>query len=384
MDSEKINILYLHESSQIAGAENSLLELVRFIDHSRFRPFFVLPEAGPLVDELRNLAIEVHLINLPKIKKCIGVWGTSRKINCIIKEKDIKIIHSNSIRTHLYGFFANIRRTIPLVWQQRNLITTEWFDPDRLLSFVPQAIVCNSGAVACRFAKRGRYPSKISVIYNGVDTERFNPSVSTDKIKKEFNLLPERPVIGIIGRLGSIKGHEYFLRSIQIVIQSLRESQAAPIFLVVGDTVFPSDGWRKQYLNDLAKKLRIDHAVIFTGFRNDMSEVIAGMDIVISSALQEACSRAVLEAMASGKAVIATDVGGSHELVENGITGVLVPPRNPERMAEEIINLLNDRKKLAEMGANGRKRAAELFDIKTCVKKLENLYENLIVKRKER
>jgi len=376
----KCNILYLHETSQLGGAENSLLELVRFIDRSRFRPFFALPEPGPLVDELKNLGAEVHLISFPKIRSCYGVASSVRKIRYLIKDKDIKIIHSNSIRTHLYGFFANIKRTIPLVWHQRNLITTELLDPDRIFSFLPQAIICNSQAVALRFARGNRYLPKVSVIYNGVDTERFNPSVSPEKIKREFNITPSRPVIGIVGRLNSIKGHEYFLKSAEIIIKSLEPYGINPLFLVVGDAVFSSDNWRRDYLRRLAKQLHIDDVVIFTGFRNDIPEVIACLDIVVSSSIYEACSRVVLEAMASGKAVIATDIGGSRELIVNGKTGILVPLRNPEKMAEAIISLLKDIKKRQELGSNARHRAVELFDIKGCVKKFEALYESLLQK----
>lgn len=379
----KINVLYIHEFSKISGAENSLLELVRFIDRSRFEPIFILPESGAMVGELKKINVEVHLISLPKIRRCFGVFAAVRKIKSVIRGRDIKIIHSNSIRSHLYGFFASFRAGIALVWHQRNMLISERFDTDRILSYIPDAIICNSNAVARRFSKSGKNLKKVTVVYSGVDLERFNPRINGDKIKKEFSIDADRLVVGIIGRLDLRKGHEYFFRAAQIITKSFQaNNEKKPIFLVVGDSLFSRENRNKQMLADLAKELGIPERIIFTDFRTDMPLVFAGLDIVVSASLFEACSRVILEAMASAKAVIATNVGGSSELIDDGLTGVLVPERNYESIAKAAIDLLNDAKKRLEMGRNARRKAEELFDIRASVRRIEDIYENLLKKYK--
>lgn len=374
------NILYLHETSKLAGAENSLILLAKNIDRKRFSPIFVLPEPGPLVEAIKNIGIEVHLIPMPKIRRLRGVVGSLSKLNGFVREKNIALIHSNSIRTHIYGTIASKMAGIPVVWHERNLLIKEKLDPERILSFVPDAIICNSNAVARRFERRGKLPSKVSVIHNGADLAAFSPSVNGKTVRDRFFIKSGDTVVGIVARFDPNKGHETFFRAAGILIKEMRSIGSPIRFLVVGGAVFEEDAWYETRLRGLIQNMGIKDHVIFTGVCSDMPSVYAAMDIVVSASEVEACSRVISEAMAMGKPVVATNTGGTPEMVVDGFTGILVPPLDPAKMADAMKQLIRDKEKMAHMGYEGRNKAQVLFDIKRSAVKVEDLYGKILGK----
>jgi len=376
MNKAPARILYLHETSKISGAENSLINLVKNIDRSKFSPIFILPQDGPLASELRKLDVEVIFMEFPRIRKGRKVLSTIRKILKVIKEKRAQLLHSNSIRTHIYAAIAARLAKIPVVWHERNLLTNERIDPDRLFSFLPDKIICNSWAIARRFIKKGRLPDKVSVIYNGVDTRQFNPQTSGAKIRNEFSLGDSTILVGMISRLGPDKGQDHFLQAAKMLLDSASKQEIK--FLVVGDAVFEEDKWREAYLENMAKELGLDNRVIFTGFRKDMSDVIAALDIVVLASDAEPCGRVIFEAMACSKPVVATDSGGTPEIVKDSETGFLFRPKQPQELADKIGQLIKNPGLARKMGQEGRKRIEADFKIEDNVKQIQAIYLKLL------
>ncbi len=374
---DKINILYLHETSAIAGAENSLINLVMHQDRSRFLPVFVLPGEGPLAQELRKIGVEVIFTEFPQVRRCAGVAGAVKRLLKTVTEKNIRIVHSNSIRTHAYAAIVGKIKSLKVVWHERNLITKEIVDPDRLFSFFADALICNSYAIAARFLKKGILPRKIKVVYNGVDTARFNPGLDKEKIRKEFGIGPKETVVAITSRFNQAKGHEIFLRAAKTILET-PAIKNKPRFLIVGDAVFSADRWRAAFLKDMARTLGISDRVIFTGFRGDMPDIYAGIDILVLATDAEACGRVILEAMACAKPVVATRSGGSPELIGDGVTGLLFEPGNQGDLAGKLEGLINDAEGAKKMGASGRKLVEEKFSIQKNVVSIENIYLELM------
>lgn len=144
-------------------------------------------------------------------------------------------------------------------------------------------------------------------------------------------------------------------------------------FLIAGEG-------KKEYKNNLIKfanGYRMEKNIIFTGFREDIPEIMKGLDIFVLPSHSEGLSRTILEAMASAKPVIATEVGGNPEAIEDGVTGILVPAKEPDKLAEAILKLVKDREKRERMGVAGRERAEKLFSIEENVRKIEELYQKL-------
>lgn len=373
-----LKILYLQETSQISGAENSLMKLVENIDKTKFKPIFILPSEGPFSRKLRQLGIEVSLINFPKIRRVAGVFKTVKEMLRIIKEKNVALIHSNSIRTNIYAMIAGKLSGTPVIWHQRNLITNEIIDPDRLFSFIPDRIICNSYAIAKRFLRLGRLPAKVRVVYNGVDVKEFNPAISGGKIRNEFNIRPDEVVVGTASRFNEYKGHDVFFRAAKVILAEMPEIAGNLRLLIAGGAVFEQDKPRERYLRNIVKDLNIGDKVIFMGFRDDMPEVYAAMNIVVLPSRAEACGRVIFEAMASGKPVVATDSGGTPEIVVDGITGCLFRPDDVRMLADKIAFLAKNISTAKKFGEAGRKRIEENFKIEKNVEQIEKNYLELI------
>jgi len=361
----------------MSGAEFSLMNLVKNIDRSKFIPIFVLPEDGPFSAEIRKAGIEVRKVGMPQIRRVLGVAGALSRLIRLVKDEGIQLIHSNSIRTHIYGAIAARSAGIPIVWHERNLITDDRIDPDRLFSFIPDRIICNSRAIAHRFLKNGKLPERVEVIYNGVDTERFSPAVDGGSIRREFEIGPGEVVVGIASRLNVRKGHETFLRAAKILLHDLPGGKNKLRFLIAGGSVFDEDMSREKYLANMADELGIEDRVIFAGVRTDMPEVYAAMDIFVLASDAEPCGRAVLEAMAAGKALVATKSGGTPEMVEDGISGFLVVPRDPEALADRIAFLCNHIDSAKKMGMAARRTVEERFKIGKHAEETERVYLEL-------
>ena len=370
------NILYLHETSKFAGAEESLLNLAKFLDKGRFTPSFILPEEGLLKDKLEAIGVKVFVVPMPKIRRVVGVIPAARRILSIARENNIGLLHTNSIRTHFYGLHVARKLKLPIIWHQRNLLTRELLDPDRLFSSLADVIICNSCAVARRFLKKGTIPDKVRVVYNGVDTERFSPAISPDKFRREFGIGENELIVGIASRFDKRKGHEDFFKAAKEIIRVEKNVR----FLVVGGAVFDNHEEREQYLRDRAKSLDLKDRVIFSGFRQDMPEVYAAIDIFVLPSLQEACARVLLEAMASGKPVIATSLGGNPEIVVDEVTGILVPAKDARALAQAMLRLIREPDTARQMGEAGRKRSQECFTIAENLVKIEFIYGELLNK----
>ena len=371
------NILYLHEAAQLGGAENSLFNLLKKIDRTVFSPIFACPGKGLFPDKLTKLGVKVYPVTFFPLRKIIGVRSVINEIRRIIRDERIDLIHSNSIRTHLYAAIAGKMEKKPVIWHERNLIDKELIDPDSLFSFLPDKIICNSRAIAGRFLKKDKLPEKISVIHNGVDIVEFNPLVTGGEIRKEFKIKPERSVIGIVSRFNRCKGHETFFRAAKIIANNGSDC----VFLVGGSAVFEEDRDREKYLQDMVKCLGIDDRVIFTGFMEDMPKIYAAMDMLVLASEAESCGRVILEAMASGKPVIGTDTGGTPEIVLNGVTGLLISPKDPSVMAKAMADLLKDQSLARRMGKAGRERVERLFNIEGNVARIQNTYLKLLEER---
>ena len=374
----KIEVLYLHEAVHIAGGENSLLNLLRTIDRAKFSCRFVLPGKGELYTELEKLGIEVVCLPFPRIRSLAGVLRTVRSLCGLIDGSNTAIVHSNSIRTHLYGAVCARLCGVKSVWHQRNLLRGEVLDPDRCLGFLADRIICNSRAIAQRFTRKGKLPQKVSVVFNGVDTAVFNPAVDGSRFRQEWAIAPDEFVVGIASRFNRQKGHETFLKAAQIVAGQAEALRLKVRFLVVGSAVFEEDIPREQQLRRMAAGLGIGGKVIFAGYRRDMPQVYAAMDVFVLASDAEACGRVVLEAMASGKVIIATDSGGTPEAVADNESGLLFGFGDSAALAARILYAYSNPEQARRLAANARESAEEKFDIRGYAAGIEAIYRELM------
>jgi glycosyltransferase involved in cell wall biosynthesis len=214
-----------------------------------------------------------------------------------------------------------------------------------------------------------RGPEKIRLIPNGVDLERFNPSLDGSMIKKLYHA-EDKYVIFTLRHHAPKYGIAYLILAAKKVLKQRKDV----IFIIGGGGVL------LDYHIKLAKKLGISDHIIFTGTisRNQVPYYYAASDIVVVPSLQEAWGLVATEAMASGKPVIATNVGGHPDQVIDGFNGYLVPPRDPKAIADKILYLLENPSEIKRMGYNARRLAEEKFDIEKRINKIIKLYRSLV------
>ena len=213
--------------------------------------------------------------------------------------------------------------------------------------------------------------SKVLVVHSGIDFSAFEKlKVDVVKKKAELCLRAEDLVVGMVGRLESIKGFEYFIDSAAIISRQMPDVR----FLIVGG------GSLRDALIARAGDLNIRDKVFFTGWREDVSEILCVLDILALASLNEAVGRVILEAGALGKPSVATAVGGVPEIIKNKTTGILVSPGDPDAMAQAVIALLKDRSRRDEMGRCAREWVRDNFNDRTMVEKLDEIYRGVMKK----
>ena len=372
-DGKKFNILYLHNESVMGGAEISLLNLVKRLNKELFAPHFACSKEGPFIDELRKLKISPDFVQFPGIRwpNPVQICNTIRNLIYIIKKKRIDLIHSNQPRSNFFGAIAAKIKNIPIVWHERCLERGR-FDSDNIFSFLPDKIICNSSAVRNRFKKGKGICTKIKTIMNGVDLSKFNPESNGSVTRKEFNIDEDELIIGTICRIDPEKGYECFLESARIISQDVKNVR----FLVVGGA-FNNPSLEKS-LYEMSVEKGIGNKTIFTGFRRDIPQLLASMDVVVLPSGIDACSRVLFESMAMQKPLVAINAGGTPEVVQDGITGLLVKPKDPSDMAKCIMKLLHNKSLSEQYGKAGRKRVEEMFTIERNIKETETVYLELL------
>lgn len=314
-------------------------------------------------------------------RACMSYLAVLRRIEDICKKYGIEILHSH----HLSQFRSAIACAcsmdlgMPFVasgygeaWQYRG--------DERMVNRMKR--VANSAAhvtATSEHCKRGILeslglsPERVSVIYAGIDTKRYNPKVNAVWLKKKYGIGDER-VILFVGRLHPGKGPQYAVRAASLVFKQVKDVR----LLVVGP-----DYWgHKRELEILASQLGVSDKVIFTGEvdEKDLPAHYSLADVLVfpSTAITECMGMTLKQAMAAGIPVIGAKIGGVPEAIVDGETGCLVRPNNEEELAEKILELLKDEKLRREMGLKGRERALKLFRKEAMADKLLDLYNDVL------
>lgn len=217
---------------------------------------------------------------------------------------------------------------------------------------------------------------KVRVIYGGTDLEKFDWKVDSLTVKREFGIEKYYPVVGIIANIRIWKGHIYFAEAAKKVLERFPDA----VFLIVGGY-----NEEKKAFRDLSKRideLGIRDKLIFTGFREDVPEIISATDITVNASYDgEGLTGTIRESFAMKKPVVATKIAGNPELVIDGKTGILVPPKDSSSIAEGIIKIAGDACLLREMGENADKLIREKFSLKSRTGRMEEFYYELLEKR---
>ena len=362
-------ILYLSSSVNLWGARKSLLDILTHLDRKTFSPIVACSSSGPLTEKLNEINIPYRIVKMRlwrKGKYFPWIPSTVVRLVKLIKEEKISLVHSNSHSDAPYGILACKFRKIPVISHIRDII-----QPDKVGKYLlkhADRIITVSNAAADAFKGMKDSDKKLLVINNSLDMNKFK---AYEDIREKLNISGDDMVIGIVGQISRLKGHDVFLKAASIIMKENKRVK----FLIIGEVRRERD---QGLCEALINKLNLRENVIFTGYRDDVANLMASIDILAFPTLKESFGRSAIEAMAHAKPVVASNVGGVPEIVIDGKTGILVPPGSPEKLADALLELINDRKKREDMGNEGLRVVREKFDIKDMMNRIEDVYKTLL------
>ena len=390
-------IVFFDHTAMMSGGEIALLHLVQHIDRRRYLPVVVLSAEGPLLAKLIDAGVETHVLPLDESvtgtrKDSLGGRGLLRpraalnvvryawRLARFLKARKADLLHTNSLKSDVIGGIAGRLARVPVIWHIRDRIAADYLPKPAVAGFrwlcriLPNYIITNSAAtlktlcldVDMRTAviHSGVTKTYVRVVHDGVEDE-----VVLDL--KTIRRADEGPLIGLVGRLSPWKGQHIFLEAAALV----RKEFPTARFQIIGSALFGEEAYEAE-VRQLCETLGLKDCVEFTGFRKDVPAMIGQLDVLVhASTIGEPFGQVVVEGMVASKPVVATDGGGVPEIVEDGVTGWLVPMGESVPMAAAIVRLLADPEGAAQMGAAGRKRALEHFTIELTARRVQEVYE---------
>ncbi|MBI3406098.1 MAG: glycosyltransferase [Acidobacteria bacterium] len=369
-DFRKRRILLFTDSFIHGGTERQFVETLRRLDREKYEIFVgCLKRSGPFLAEVEAMGFPI--VEFP-IAKLYGMETLKQGMQLLgfIREKRIDVVHCFDFYTNVFAIPVARLAVVPVVlagrremavdrtpWQQRAI---------RMACSMATGVVANSRAAGSRFSGwRDGESKKLTVIPNSLDLDTFRADRPASDVRKELSFSAETPLVGILAALRPEKDHVTFLRAAGILAKDFPQAH----FLLIGD------GTERLRLETLTSQMGIAERVHFLGGRNDISNLLPAMDVLALSSVTESFPNAILEGMAAALPVVATNFGGTPELVEEGKTGFLVPVGDSVAMAARIAELLREPSMGRSMGAAGRARVEREFTPQKMKERLEGLYD---------
>ncbi len=370
MKMSKIKVLHLITDLEPGGAENLLLDITRKLDKEKFNLLVCyIYGCGTLAEQIKETGTRVYDLSL---KGRIDPLLPFRLFSLMRREK-IRILHTHLVHASIVGRLVaklagirSITTTRHYAYYNKQKKLVNWIEGKTAL--LNDNFIAVSRAVKDHMVKRENYdPREIEVIQNAVDLTLFDSTTSKTRSNRD-----KRFLLGTVGRLHPSKGYDTLLRSLPQVMERFPQMK----LMIAGN------GEEEEHMRQLCHALKISERVMFLGRkkRSEIFDLLQEIDIFVLASNWEGLPMAALEAMASGIAVVATKVGGLPEIVDEGKTGFLVPPAQPNALAEKINYLLRNREVCMEMGRKGREKIKVHFSIERMMTKLELLYQDLVDK----
>lgn len=365
-----IPIIHLITELDRGGAQTALYRLLAHSDRQRYAPHVLCLYNGDKVvaQQIRQLGIPVTDLGMTAQWRFDALWRLHR----ILRQERPFLLHTWMFHANIPGRVLGRLARVPVIISSERTMGQEgrfrrWLN--RLSGNMPDSVICVSQQVADFAANEIGLPrAKLAVIRNGIDPAQFDNLPDQPTARAEFGLPSQGNIIAAVGRPRPVKGFDYLLTAFAQIAAAYPDLHL----------VFVGDGPDKRPLQTAAQQLPDANRVLFLGDQQEIPRLLAGVDMLVLPSLWEGLPNVVLEAMAARLPVVATAVGGTPELITHNETGLLVPPQNPEALAEAISQLLDHPEQAAQMGQNGRQRAAEQFTIERMVEQTEALYERLL------
>lgn len=364
-----MSLFHIDAGREWRGGQRQSLFLVKELKKRGFPVQFVVQPESPLYQK----ACDAELPVLPLRIKSEFDLGAIFRLSRAMKRRKCRLAHFHDAHGVAIGAAAARRADVPLRFISRRVdfpLKKSFFSRRKYTKDV-DAIIAISEGVRRVLIRSGVPSSLIHVIPSGIDFSPFEEVASRDFLRREFSFALDDYLVGIVAALEDHKGHTYLIQASKI----LRE-QAPKIKIIVVGT-----GSLRMELDRQAHEMGVDDIVFFLGFREDVPRILASLDLFVLSSHLEGLGSSLLDAMACHLPVVATQTGGIPEVVIHNETGVLVPPRNAQLLAQAVLRLYRDRDLAARLGQRGYEVVHQKFSAEAMAGKIIDLYERLAAKK---
>ncbi len=378
MPGSPIRVLQLLSDNQPGGGMVQMHQFASWVDRDAFHFEFAMPADGPMPESLKDMGETVHAVEL---SSRFSLKDVSHLMQ-LCGERGIDVLHSHNVRANVHARVAGWRAGVPArvstihnsvyhydvaplnrrAYAMAERLTLRWCD----------RVIAVSEGIAQQLRSGYGFPAdKITVVPNGVDTGRLKPDRSREQVREAIGAEPGASVLLQVGRLTPQKGFDILFEA----VAQIAKRYPHLVVLAVGE------GPLRQQLEGLAQQLNIESAVRFLGHREDVADLLNAADLVTLASRSEGMPYTLLEAMGSGRAVVATRIGGIEEVIKEEGTAQLVPTENPEALAAAITTLLDDPAHAAQMGSDAHDYIMEHHTAAGMVAQVQSIYRDLLAER---
>jgi glycosyltransferase involved in cell wall biosynthesis len=371
----KTRILFVIDNLQFGGGERVFAQIINGLPSDKYETFLASQPGEQFDQALQSSQFQFFPIDFSKRLS----FSLVLKLADIIKKNSVDMVHGQGARVEFYARLAS-----RLACRPRYISTiampVEGFDVGFFRKkiyrffdhfserFVDRFLVVSDTLKNKMINERNIPAEKVIRVYNGIETDHYSPTRRIrERVRSEFNIGEEQTLVGSVGRLVWQKGFEYLIRSIPQILSVDPKAQV----LVVGD------GPMRNELEELAERMKVGEHLIIAGFRTDIKEILSGLDILVIPSLLEGFPMITLEGMAMAKPIIATKIDGITEQITHEESGIIIPPRDPQAIANAIIKVVNNARLAETMGLEARKRVENDFSVDRMVAETEKVYQTL-------
>ena len=371
---KSLNVLYLLNHAGKAGTERYVYTLIEKLNNERIKAYFAYNEYGLLVERLKNINVKTFQIGMSNPFDINAAF----KLSQFCKKLDIDLIHTQFLRENYIAILSRIfNPKVKVMYTNHFVMHNNKVQKIFNKIFTPFdaniITVCNKGKEV--LISNGNEPSKINVIFNGVDTEYWKQPLEST-MRKNLSIGEDEFVLLCASRFAHDKGHRYLVNAISLLRRMTDKKFRC---------VLAGDGPLLDDVKEQVAKLSLEKHIVFTGFRKDIRNLYKGSNLYINSSEHEALSFNIIEALASGLPVVATDMGGNSDIINQKTNcGLLVEYDNPQSMCKGILKVMEDENLYSQYRTNAFKTVDEIFNLDKVVDKTYNLYVKSVEKNVEK
>jgi glycosyltransferase involved in cell wall biosynthesis len=381
-----IRVLHIINAIHFGGAEQVVLTITKSFDYRYIKPIVICFAKGLLIEKLSNEGIPHYLIPM---KSKIDILVPLIKTINLIKKKNIDIIHTHTVRSNLIGRFAAFFTRRKCITHLHSPISRDFGDLrrgrlneaiDRISRPIANRYIAVSYSLRKEMLQMGMPPHKIVTIHNALDLASFNSPVYTNNVKRsireEYNIPNNSILLVLVALLRPRKGVEVIIKAMKLILKRL---PMVYLFIVGNDDLSEKPDYGNR-LQRLTYQLGIKSNIIFTGFRDDVPNILRQCNLmVLPSLFGEGLPMVILEAMYLGVPVVASKVEGIPEVIEDEVNGFLVEPGAPEQLAKKIIKAIKSPDLLRQIKKEARRKIIDEMDGHAQSKKIEKVYREIII-----